>query len=156
MPKAPAPTLGSSYIFSSVSQHSGKFLCVWLNGLSLVLGPSVTREFRSWLDAWSTSSNIGLISHFVSFFQHFIEFLWVWLNGLALVLGPSVTRGFQSWLDAWSTNSNTGLILKFYFHFPNIVKNFYALALWIELNVGALGNEEVPKSAGCLEHQLQC
>jgi hypothetical protein len=26
---------------------------------------------------------------------------------------------------------------------------------WIELRVGALGNEEVPKLAECLKHQLQ-
>jgi hypothetical protein len=29
------------------------------------------------------------------------------------------------------------------------------VAQWIELNVGALGNEEVPKLAGYLKHQLQ-
>jgi hypothetical protein len=26
---------------------------------------------------------------------------------------------------------------------------------WIELNVGALGNEVVPKLARCMKHQLQ-
>jgi hypothetical protein len=29
------------------------------------------------------------------------------------------------------------------------------VAQWIELSVGALGNEGVPKSARCLKHQLQ-
>jgi hypothetical protein len=29
------------------------------------------------------------------------------------------------------------------------------VAQWIELSVGALGNEGIPKFAGCLNHQLQ-
>jgi hypothetical protein len=29
------------------------------------------------------------------------------------------------------------------------------VALWIELSVGALNNEGVPKLAGCLKHRLQ-
>jgi hypothetical protein len=29
------------------------------------------------------------------------------------------------------------------------------VAQWIELSVGALGNEGIPKLVGCLKHQLQ-
>jgi hypothetical protein len=38
-------------LYYSFSQHSSESLCVWLNGLSSMLGPSVTRGFQSWLDA---------------------------------------------------------------------------------------------------------
>jgi hypothetical protein len=37
--------------FSFLHQHSGEFLCAWLNGLSSMLGPSITRGYQSWLDA---------------------------------------------------------------------------------------------------------
>ena len=32
------------------SQYSSESLCMWLNGLSSMLGPSITRRFQSWLD----------------------------------------------------------------------------------------------------------
>jgi hypothetical protein len=36
---------------SAFSQHSGECLCVWLIGFNSILGPSVTRGFKSWLGA---------------------------------------------------------------------------------------------------------
>jgi hypothetical protein len=38
-------------IFLLFSKHFGEFQCVWLNALSSVMEPSVTRGFKSWLDA---------------------------------------------------------------------------------------------------------
>jgi hypothetical protein len=65
----------------------------------------------------------------------------------------NLNRGFMK-LSLWNENSISKIIEKKYYT-RNLPWYVLIENQWIELNVGALGNEGVPKLAGSLTHQLQ-
>jgi small neutral amino acid transporter SnatA (MarC family) len=155
MHEAPAPTLGLFCICFLASWHSDGSLCMWLNGLCLVMEPSIMRGFKSWLDAWSTNSNTGLILHF---FFIFPTFWWISMHvaqWIELSVGALGNKRVPKLVGCLKHQLQHRVHFAFFFClFPTFWWVSMRVAQWIELSVGALGNEGVPKLVGCLKHQL--